>query len=243
MFACRSLGLIFSDYSIQGKSSITVALFRLVEIESGRILLDGVDLSLLGLSDVRGRGMSIIPQDPFLAGATLRECLDPFGKHSDEGIMEALESVRLGSTSVDAVTLLSTKLEEGGSNYSVGERQLLNLARALLSQPKLLVLDEATASIDGETDAFIQRMLRTRFPNTTLVTIAHRLNTIMDYDYVLVMDKGRAAEFDSPDKLLSMKGGVFSELVNATGAESSKALRDLAVEAASRREQGSLSMI
>lgn len=236
MFVFRFLGLIFSNFSIQGKSSITVALFRLVEIESGRILLDGVDLSLLGLSDVRGRGMSIIPQDPFLAGATLRECLDPFGKHSDGGIMEALESVRLGSTSVDAVTLLSTKLEEGGSNYSVGERQLLNLARALLSQPKLLVLDEATASIDGETDAFIQRMLRTRFPNTTLVTIAHRLNTIMDYDYVLVMDKGRAAEFDSPDKLLSMKGGVFSELVNATGAESSKALRDLAVEAASRRE-------
>jgi ABC-type multidrug transport system fused ATPase/permease subunit len=207
-----------------------------VEIESGRVLLDGVDLSTLGLSDVRGRGMSIIPQDPFLAGATLRECLDPFGKHTDAEIMEALESVRLGSNSVDAGTLLSTKLEEGGSNYSVGERQLLNLARALLSQPKLLVLDEATASIDGETDAFIQRMLRTRFPHTTLVTIAHRLNTIMDYDYVLVMDKGHAAEFDSPDKLLSRRGGVFSELVDATGAESSKALRDLATEAAAKRE-------
>ncbi|KAG7359453.1 multidrug transporter membrane ATP-binding component [Nitzschia inconspicua] len=218
-----------------GKSSITVALFRLVEIESGRILLDGVDLSTLGLSDVRGRGMSIIPQDPFLAGATLRECLDPFGKHSDTEIMDALESVRLGSSSVDPDTLLSTKLEEGGSNYSVGERQLLNLARALLSQPKLLVLDEATASIDGETDSFIQRMLRTRFPNTTLVTIAHRLNTIMDYDVVLVMDKGRAAEYGSPDMLLSKKGGVFSELVDATGAESSKALRQLANEAAARR--------
>ncbi|KAL3924691.1 MAG: hypothetical protein SGILL_000891 [Bacillariaceae sp.] len=218
-----------------GKSSITVALFRLVETESGRINLDNVDLSTLGLSDVRGRGMSIIPQDPFLAGATLRECLDPFGKHSDDGIMEALESVRLGSSSVDADVLLSTKLEEGGSNYSVGERQLLNLARALLSQPKLLVLDEATASIDGETDAFIQRMLRSRFPNTTLVTIAHRLNTIMDYDYVLVMDKGQAAEFDSPAKLLSIQGGVFSELVDATGAESSKALRELANEAESKR--------
>jgi ABC-type multidrug transport system fused ATPase/permease subunit len=166
-----------------GKSSITVALFRLVEIEAGQILLDGVDLGDIGLSDVRGRGMSIIPQDPFLAGATLRECLDPFGKHSDENIVEALKAVRLGSSNnVDDETLLSTKLEEGGSNYSVGERQLLNLARALLCQPKLLVLDEATASIDGETDAFIQRMLRTRFPNTTLVTIAHRLNTIMDYD-------------------------------------------------------------
>ncbi|KAL3920251.1 MAG: hypothetical protein SGARI_006991 [Bacillariaceae sp.] len=207
-----------------GKSSITVALFRLVEIESGRILLDDIDLSTLGLSDVRGRGMSIIPQDPFLAGATLRECLDPFGKHSDEEIMEALESVRLGSSS--------------GSNYSVGERQLLNLARALLSQPKLLVLDEATASIDGETDAFIQKMLRTRFPNTTLVTIAHRLNTIMDYDCVLVMDKGQAAEFDSPAKLLSKRKGIFSELVDATGAESSKALRELANEAEAKRGFG-----
>jgi ABC-type multidrug transport system fused ATPase/permease subunit len=219
-----------------GKSSITVALFRLVEIESGRILLDDIDLSKLGLSDVRGRGMSIIPQDPFLAGATLRECLDPFGKHSDSEIMEALESVRLGSSIADADTLLSTRLEEGGSNYSAGERQLLNLARALLTQPKLLILDEATASIDGETDAFIQRMLRTRFPNTTLVTIAHRLNTIMDYDFVLVMDKGQAAEFDSPAKLLSKQGGgVFSELVNATGAESSKALRELAKEAEIKR--------
>lgn len=179
--------------------------------------------------------MSIIPQDPFLTGTTLRECLDPFGKHNNAEIMEALESVRLGSSTVDADTLLSTKLEEGGSNYSVGERQLLNLARALLSQPKLLLLDEATASIDGETDAFIQRMLRTRFPDTTLVTIAHRLNTIMDYDYVLVMDKGRAVEFDPPAKLLSVAGGVFSELVDATGIESSKSLRELADEAAANR--------
>jgi ABC-type multidrug transport system fused ATPase/permease subunit len=229
---CAVLIVVFNE---QGKSSITVALFRLVEIESGRILLDNVDLSTLGLNDVRGRAMAIIPQDPFLAGATLRECLDPFGKRSDKEIMDALESVRLGSSSASSDTLLSAKLEEGGSNYSVGERQLLNLARALLSQPKVLVLDEATASIDGETDAFIQRMLRTRFPNTTLVTIAHRLNTIMDYDFVLVMDKGKAAEFDSPANLLSIQGGVFSELVDATGPESSKALRDMANEAAQNR--------
>ena len=194
--------------------------------------MDGIDLSTLGLSNVRGRGMAIIPQDPFLAGGTLRECLDPFREHSDTEIMNALEAVRLGSSSVDATLLLSTKLEEGGSNYSVGERQLLNLARALLCQPKLLVLDEATASIDGKTDAFIQKMLRTRFPHTTLVTIAHRLNTIMDYDYVLVMDKGYAAEFDSPVNLLSDRKGVFSELVDATGVESSKALRDMAEAAA-----------
>ncbi|OEU11111.1 ATP-binding cassette transporter [Fragilariopsis cylindrus CCMP1102] len=218
-----------------GKSSITVALFRLVEIESGQILLDGIDLSTLGLSDVRGRGMSIIPQDPFLAGANLRECLDPFEQRTDGEIMEALQSVRMGSSTATTEVLLSMKLEEGGSNYSVGERQLLNLARALLSQPKVLVLDEATASIDGETDAFIQRMLRTRFPNTTLVTIAHRLNTVMDYDCVLVMDNGRASEFDSPTNLLSNEEGIFSQLVDATGIESSKALRQMAVEASASK--------
>jgi ABC-type multidrug transport system fused ATPase/permease subunit len=97
-------------------------------------------------------------------------------------------------------------------------------------------LDEATASIDGETDNFIQKMLRTRFPNTTLLTIAHRLNTIMDYDYVLVMDAGHAVEFDSPDKLLEMKNGVLSELVDATGSDSSRALRELAKEAAEERQ-------
>ena len=189
------------------------------------------------MSDVRGRGMSIIPQDPFLAGANLRECLDPFEQRTDEEIMEALQAVRMGSSTATTDVLLSMKLEEGGSNYSVGERQLLNLARALLSQPKVLVLDEATASIDGETDAFIQRMLRTRFPNTTLVTIAHRLNTVMDYDCVLVMDNGRASEFDSPTNLLSNEDGIFSQLVNATGIESSKALRQMAIEASASKLQ------
>lgn len=212
-----------------GKSSLTVALFRLVEIESGRIMFDGVDLSTIGLSDVRGRGISIIPQDPFLTGAALRDCLDPFNKHKDEDIIEALKAVRMGSDDEEEnARILTSHLEEGGVNYSVGERQLLNLARALLSQPKLLVLDEATASIDGETDAFIQKMLRSRFPNTTLITIAHRLNTIMDYDLVLVMNAGQAVEFASPKELLDNPDGIFSELVDATGSESSTFLREMA---------------
>jgi ABC-type multidrug transport system fused ATPase/permease subunit len=218
-----------------GKSSLTVALFRLVEIESGSIKLDGQDLSRLGLSDVRGRpnGLSIIPQDPFLAGTTLREVIDPFGYASDADVLEALKAVRIAGPE-SSESILQDAVEEGGSNYSVGERQLLNLARALLSRPKVLVLDEATASVDGETDAFIQKMLRTRFKDTTLLTVAHRLHTIMDNDLVLVMDAGHAVEFGSPKELLEKKG-IFSELVDATGPEGSKALRAM-VSAPTRDE-------
>jgi len=169
--------------------------------------------------------MAIIPQDPFLAGASLRECIDPFAKSSDLDILDALKSVRLASAE-DTAEILDTIVDEGGLNYSVGERQLLNLARVLLSKPKLLVLDEATASIDGERDAFIQRMLRTKFKNTTLITVAHRLDTIMDYDAILVMDDGHAVEFGPPWELLQ-QNGVFAELVNATGPKGSKALRAL----------------
>jgi ABC-type multidrug transport system fused ATPase/permease subunit len=224
---CERRSLILSPFLFSGKSSLTAALFRLVEIEAGRISLDGVDLSKIGLSDVRGRtnGMAIIPQDPFLTGDTLKECLDPFGSANDSDIIEALQSVRMASAS-DGAKVLGKRVEEGGSNFSVGQRQLLNLARALLSKPRLLIMDEATASIDGETDAFIQEMLRTRFVDTTLITVAHRLNTIMDYDLILVMDSGRAVEFGSPTQLLE-KNGLFTELVNATGPASAKALRDM----------------
>lgn len=208
-----------------GKSTLTIALFRLVEPESGRCLIDGVDLSTLGLSDVRGR-LGIIPQDPFLFAGTLRECIDPFGSSNDEQILEALQAVRLARKD-SGVDFLEGVVEEGGQNYSVGERQLLCLARVLLAKPKVLVMDEATASVDGETDAFIQGMLRTRFVGTTLLTVAHRLNTIMDYDSILVMDKGRAAEFGTPKELLE-KAGLFADLVASTGEESARALRDMA---------------
>lgn len=200
-----------------GKSSLATALFRLVEIESGRIMVDGVDLSKLGLSDIRGRssGMAIIPQDPFLFAGSVRDCLDPFGNCSDDALLEALRSVRMLGPEKSA-EILDNVVEEGGSNFSVGERSLLVLARAILAKPKLLVMDEATANIDSETDAFIQKMLRTRFVGTTMLTIAHRLDTIMDYDLILVMSEGKAVEIGSPNSLLE-SSGVFEELVNATG--------------------------
>eukprot|EP00563_Minutocellus_polymorphus_P003209 CAMPEP_0181029080 /NCGR_PEP_ID=MMETSP1070-20121207/5007_1 /TAXON_ID=265543 /ORGANISM="Minutocellus polymorphus, Strain NH13" /LENGTH=1343 /DNA_ID=CAMNT_0023106365 /DNA_START=68 /DNA_END=4096 /DNA_ORIENTATION=- len=208
-----------------GKSSLTVALFRLVEIELGRILLDDVDLSKLGLSDVRGRsnGLSIIPQDPVLMKGTIRSVLDPFGSCPDEEIFEALACVRLAYGR--GMEILDAPVDEGGANFSVGERQLLCMARAMLSKPKVLCLDEATASVDRQTDVFIQQMLRTRFEGTTLLTIAHRLDTIMDYDCILAMDSGKAAEFGPPHKLLENEDGVFSELVRNTGKESANALK------------------
>lgn len=211
-----------------GKSTLTTALFRLVEIESGTISLDGVDLSTLGLSDVRGRrnGMFILPQDPAVFAGTIRTNLDPFDSLSDEDIMEALQLVKFPGYP-RGKSLLAQSVEEGGANYSAGEKQLLCLARAFLVNPRLLVLDEATSSVDGATDEFVQQVLRTQFPNTTLLTIAHRLNTIIDYDVVIVMDKGKVSEIGSPRELLELNG-MFADMVNATGPESAAQLKLMA---------------
>lgn len=221
-----------------GKSTVAgPALFQLCELESGQIILDGEDLSKLRLADVRGRrnGMCIISQEPVLFSGSLRECLDPWGYSTDEEILEALQTVQVGDTKRRGVKALEDFVEEGGRNYSVGERQLLCLVRAVLAKPKLLVLDEATASVDAETDASIQKMIRERFEGTTLLTIAHRLHTIVDYDVVLVMDKGRVAEFGAPVELLGKNNGMFSKLVDSTGKESSLMLRQLAEKAANEK--------
>ncbi len=206
-----------------GKSTLTTALFRLVEVEEGSISLDGVDLSTLGLSDVRGRrnGMFILPQDPAVFSGTIRSNLDPFLVHSDEDLVRALELIKFPQTS------LNEAVEEGGGNFSAGEKQLLCLARAMLANPCLLVLDEATSSCDRETDSSVQQMLRSQFPDTTLLTIAHRLDTIIDYDVVIVMENGRVAEMGSPRDLLS-SCGIFTDMVNATGPDSAAQLKLLA---------------
>jgi len=192
-----------------GKSSLLVALLRLVEIESGAVLIDGRNVSELGLNVLRG-AVAVIPQDPVLFSGSLRSNVDPFASHSDVDIWDGLRRVQLG----DSFSSLDSAISEGGSNLSVGQKQLICIARALLSKSKVILMDEATAAVDVETDAIIQRAIRTEFCDSTCLTVAHRLNTIMDSDRVLVMDKGRVAEFGPPAELLAVENGQFKSLVD-----------------------------
>uniref|UniRef100_A0A087YGI1 Multidrug resistance-associated protein 1 n=1 Tax=Poecilia formosa TaxID=48698 RepID=A0A087YGI1_POEFO len=191
-----------------GKSSLTLGLFRIIEAAEGHIFIDGVDIAKLGLHELRSR-ITIIPQDPVLFSGSLRMNLDPFDSYSDEEIWRALEFSHLKNFVSSLTNKLSHECSEGGENLSVGQRQLLCLARALLRKTKVLVLDEATAAVDMETDNLIQSTIRSQFDDCTVLTIAHRLNTIMDYTRVLVLDKGEMAEFDSPSNLIALKGAFY----------------------------------
>ncbi|KAL3801122.1 hypothetical protein HJC23_002415 [Cyclotella cryptica] len=198
-----------------GKSSLMAALFRITELErdGGKILIDGVDISNVGLSLLR-LSLSIIPQDPVMFSNTVRYNLDPFGERSEYELWEALKKVQLAEAIAVLPGGLDEQVAEGGENFSQGQRQLLCIARSLLRKPKILVMDEATASIDNATDAHIQEMIRENFASATILTIAHRLNTIMDSDRVLVLDDGRVVEFDSPSALLAKREGVFKAMVD-----------------------------
>ncbi|NXC08258.1 MRP7 protein, partial [Orthonyx spaldingii] len=196
-----------------GKSTLFLALFRMMELKSGQILLDGVDSQLVGLEELRSR-LAIIPQDPFLFSGSIRENLDPQGKQTDAELHEVLEQCHLW----DAVTQmggLDSELGERGKSLSVGQRQLMCLARALLTQAKVLCIDEATASVDQKTDQLLQQTIRQRFADKTVLTIAHRLNTILDSDRVLVMQAGRVAELDSPARLSQKDGSLFQRLLHS----------------------------
>lgn len=194
-----------------GKSSLTLALFRILERAGGKITIDGVDIATLGLQDLRSR-LTIIPQDPVLFSGSLRLNLDPLNKYTDDQLWHVLEVSHLKNFVSGLNEGLQYTIAEGGENLSVGQRQLVCLARALLRKSKILVLDEATAAVDLETDELIQQTIRREFADRTVFTIAHRLNTIMDYDRVLVLDSGSIAEFDSPSNLLS-RNGLFAKLV------------------------------
>jgi ABC-type multidrug transport system fused ATPase/permease subunit len=214
-----------------GKSSLTLALFRFLEAREGTIHIDGIDISKIKLHDLRSR-LAIIPQDPVLFSGTVRSNLDPFNQHTDAELRDALERVHLirssqsqshsgtatpgpsasGTTTpsenknLNIFTSLASTISEGGLNLSQGQRQLLCLARAIVSRPKIMVLDEATSAVDMATDALIQRSIREEFGDSTLIVIAHRLSTIADFDRILVMKEGRAVEFGAPRELWDTKG-------------------------------------
>lgn len=198
-----------------GKSSLMISLFRISELEEngGKILIDGVNARNVGTGALR-MNLSIIPQDPVMFSNTVRYNLDPFAKTTDEELWAVLKKVRLSDAIAELPKGLDEEVAEGGENFSQGQRQLLCIARSLLRKPKILVMDEATASIDNETDAAIQEMIRENFADATVLTIAHRLNTIMDSDRVLVLDEGRIAELDTPQNLLAKENGHFRAMVD-----------------------------
>ncbi|KAM6951720.1 ATP-binding cassette sub-family C member 3 isoform 1-T1 [Aplochiton taeniatus] len=198
-----------------GKSSMTLCLFRLLEAAGGEITIDGVKISEIGLHDLRSK-LTIIPQEPVLFSGTLRMNLDPFEKYSEEELWKALEHSHLHKFVSNQPAKLDLECSEGGENLSVGQRQLVCLARALLRKTRILILDEATAAIDLETDDLIQSTIRTQFEDCTVFTIAHRLNTIMDYTRVLVLDKGTIVEFDTPTNLMSRRG-IFHGMAKDAG--------------------------
>ena len=199
-----------------GKSSITLAMFRLIEPVSGTIIVDGVDITKIGLMDLRSR-ITIIPQDPILFTGSLRMNLDPFDNHSDSELWRVIALSHLKDFVSSLEGGLSYKVTEGGENMSVGQRQLVCLARALLRKSKILILDEATAAVDLETDDLIQKTIRKEFAECTILTIAHRLNTIIDYDRILLLEDGEVAEFDTPQALLANPECKFHAMAKAAG--------------------------
>jgi ABC-type multidrug transport system fused ATPase/permease subunit len=234
-----------------GKSSLTLALFRIVEAanshwakashngadmdtgldktdtavvlekvqveeDGGSIWIDGVDISTVGLKDLR-QHLAIIPQEPILFVGTVRDNLDPFEEMRDADLWEALERAHLKEHVASLEGGLSFKVSQNGDNFSVGQRSLICLARALLRKTKILVLDEATAAVDVETDELIQKTIRSEFKDRTILTIAHRIKTVMDSDKILVLEKGRVEEFETPTVLLQRPESHFYSLAHQAG--------------------------
>ncbi|XP_078513731.1 ATP-binding cassette sub-family C member 4 [Lissotriton helveticus] len=216
-----------------GKSSLISALFRLAEPE-GKIWIDKVLISELGLHDLRKK-MSIIPQEPVLFTGTMRKNLDPFDEHTDEEIWNALEEVQLKEAIEELPKKIEAQLSESGSNFSVGQRQLVCLARAILRKNQILIIDEATANVDPRTDELIQKTIREKFAQCTVLTIAHRLNTIIDSDKILVLDAGTLKEFDEPYVLLQNKESLFYKMLQQVGKAEAASLTEAAKQAHNKK--------
>lgn len=193
-----------------GKSSIVQALFRFAHID-GYIDIDGVDIMSVDLTQLR-RSITIIAQESILFSGTVRDNMDPLREYSDADVWNALEEVELKhliSRNKDGLAAIVTN---GGANFSLGQRQLFCLARAVLRPNKIVILDEATANIDDQTDKIVQRMISEKFANSTVLAITHRIHSVMNYDKILVMDAGRAVEYDSPNNLVHKNDGFFNSL-------------------------------
>uniref|UniRef100_A0A8C5BKD1 Multidrug resistance-associated protein 4-like n=1 Tax=Gadus morhua TaxID=8049 RepID=A0A8C5BKD1_GADMO len=216
-----------------GKSSLISALFRLAEPD-GRVTIDGFLTSELGLHTLRQK-MSIIPQDPVLFTGTVRTNLDPFSRHTDKDLWNALQEVQMKGVVEELPCKLETMLAESGSNFSVGQKQLVCLARAVLRKNRILVIDEATANVDPRTDSLIQETIREKFDDCTVLTIAHRLNTIIHCDRILVLEAGRIREFDEPHVLLQDRHGVLYQMVEQTGPVEAASLHHTASQVPGRR--------
>ena len=196
-----------------------IALFRIEELTTGSISIDDIDIASIPIHTLR-KSLCIIPQDPVMFSASIRFNLDPFHESiNDAMIWEVLEDVHMKDYILSLPNQLDELISENGDNFSAGQRQLLCIGRALLRKPKILVMDEATASIDSETDAFIQTMIRNKFQDCTILTIAHRLHTVIDYDKILVLEAGKNMEYDTPQRLLQQQegegegdGGIFKKL-------------------------------
>ncbi|XP_073676055.1 LOW QUALITY PROTEIN: ATP-binding cassette sub-family C member 5 [Garra rufa] len=197
-----------------GKSSLGVALFRLAELSRGSIIIDGVNIAHIGLEDLRSK-LSVIPQEPVLFIGTVRSNLDPWDQYTDAQIWEALEKTHIKDMVSQLPNSLHSEVTDNGENFSVGERQLLCVARALLRHSKILLLDEATAAIDTETDRLIQDTIRTSFSGCTTLVIAHRLNTVLNCDRIMVLDQGQILEFDTPSNLLADENSRFRAMMEA----------------------------
>jgi len=221
-----------------GKSSLLVALWRLCEPANGSIWLDGIDTSTITLKRLRS-AITCIPQDPVLFSGTIRYNLDPFNEHSDESLWYALEHVKCKEFIGAQGLGLEAPVEEFGSNYSAGQRQMLCLARAMLRDTKIVCLDEATASVDTETDDNMQKVIAQEFHSCTILTIAHRINTIIENHKVVCLEAGNLVAIDSPSAMLADPTSIFSQLVAETGEASARNLRQRADAAAAARSRAS----
>ncbi|KAI8011762.1 ABC transporter C family member 14 [Camellia lanceoleosa] len=201
-----------------GKSTLIQVFFRLVEPSGGKIIIDGVDICKLGLHDLRSQ-FGIIPQDPVLFEGTVRSNIDPIGLYSDTEIWKSLERCQLKDVVAAKPEKLDASVVDGGDNWSVGQRQLLCLGRVMLKHSKILFMDEATASVDSQTDAVIQKIIREDFVSCTIISIAHRIPTVMDCDKVMVMDAGWAREYEAPSQLLE-RPSLFGALVQEYASRS-----------------------